>query len=243
MAGGDLRQQIGEVLGRLAGTQLDPGERRSLLTRLATLLGALGRAAGSQVALGGQLLVDLVTDVGPHLPVRDLLTLREHHGGRSGEELAEALVRHACRSTAAVGAAGGALSAVELVAPPLLLAAPVQLAAETLAVIAVELKLVAELHVTFGRAPVGSHGQVATAYLSAWTYARGIDPGAAGPGLVSMLGSAARQQLRSRVLRRLGRNLSTLMPFLAGAVAGAELNRRATAKLGAAIVKDLRRAG
>ena len=42
-----------------------------------------------------QLLVDLVTDVGPHLPVRDLLTLLEHHGGLSGEELAEALVRRA----------------------------------------------------------------------------------------------------------------------------------------------------
>jgi len=55
-----------------------------------------------------------------------------------------------------------------------------------------------------------------------------------------VLTAAGRQQLRGRVLRRLGRNVTTLTPFLAGAVAGAELNRRETAKLGAALVKDLR---
>ena len=64
-------------------------------------------------------------------------------------------MRNAARTTAAIGAAAGALSAVELAAPPTLLAAPVQVAAGTLAVVAVELKLLAELHVTYGRAPVG----------------------------------------------------------------------------------------
>jgi hypothetical protein len=56
-----------------------------------------------------------------------------------------------------------------------------------------------------------------------------------------VLGTAARQQLRMRVLRRLGRNVTTMAPFLAGAVAGAELNRRETRKLGDALCKDLRR--
>ena len=153
--------------------------------------------------------------------------------------LADALVRNAARTTAAIGAAAGALSAVELAAPPTLLAAPVQVAAGTLAVVAVELKLLAELHVTYGRAPVGSRGQVATAYLTAWVSGRGINPTGGGPGLASVLGSAARQQLRSRVVRRLGRNVTTLAPFLVGALAGAELNRRETRKLAESVLRDL----
>ena len=40
-------------------------------------------------------------------------------------------------------------------------------------------------------------------------------------------------------MRRLGRNLSTLAPFLAGALAGAELNRRETKALGEALLRDL----
>jgi hypothetical protein len=43
------------------------------------------------------------------------------------------------------------------------------------------------------------------------------------------------------VVRRLRRNLTSLAPFLAGAVAGAELNRRETRALGAALQRDLRR--
>jgi hypothetical protein len=42
------------------------------------------------------------------------------------------------------------------------------------------------------------------------------------------------------VLRRFGRNVSSLAPFLAGAVAGAELNRRETRSLGDALTRDLR---
>jgi hypothetical protein len=182
-----------------------------------------------------------VADIAPRLPVRDLLTLRQHHGGLSGDELADALVTAAARTTAAIGAAGGALASAEMAAPPALLAAPVQLAAETLAVVAVELKLVAELHVIYGRAPLGSRAQVATAYLMSWATKRGIDVSAGPPSLASVLGTAARSQLRSRVLRRLGRNVSTLAPFLAGAVAGAELNRRETRSLGEKLRADLRK--
>ncbi|MDT7537916.1 MAG: hypothetical protein QOI82_1501, partial [Actinomycetota bacterium] len=180
-------------------------------------------------------------DVAPHVPVRDLLTLRQHHGGKSGDDLAEALVSAAARTTAAIGAAGGALASAELAAPPALLAAPVQLAAETVAVVAVELKLVAELHVVYGRAPVGTRGQVATAYLMSWAGKKGIDLSAGPPKLASVLGTAARAQLRSRVLRRLGRNVTTMAPFLAGALAGAELNRRETRSLGEKLRADLRK--
>jgi hypothetical protein len=235
------RHLVGELVSRLSAEDVDRSERGRLLLRLAGLLGSGARAAGARAAVSGRWLGDAVADVAPHLPVRDLLTLREHHGGLSGDELADALVGTAARATAAIGAAGGALAAAEMAAPPTLLAAPVQLAAETLAVVAVELKLVAELHVVYGRAPVGSRAQVATAYLTSWAGKRGIDLREGTPSFSSVLGTAARQQLRIRVVRRLGRNMSTMAPFLAGAVAGAELNRRETRSLGEKLLTDLRR--
>lgn len=235
------RDELGSLVARLSDTELGRVERSRLIVRLGALLGATARAAGGRAAVTGRWLSDAVTEIAPHLPVRDLLTLRQHHGGKSGDDLAAALVTAAARTTAAIGAAGGALASAELAAPPALLAAPVQLAAETLAVVAVELKLVAELHVVFGRAPVGTASQVTTAYLMSWAAQRGIDPSAGRPSLAAVLGTAARSQLRSRVLRRLGRNVTTLAPFLAGAVAGAELNRRATLSLGDKLRSDLRR--
>ena len=58
-----------------------------------------------------------------------------------------------------------------------------------------------------------------------------------------LLGRGARQEVtrlvRRRLMRRTLRNTSSLAPFLLGAIAGAELNRRATASLGDAVVRDL----
>ena len=94
---------------------------------------------------------------------------------------------------------------------------------------AVEIKLVAELHVVHGpRSRQGTPQQVGAAYLRSWADKRGLDVRDGPPTLGAVLGTAARQQLRTRLARRLGRNVSTLMPFLAGALAGAELNRRET---------------
>jgi hypothetical protein len=240
---GDLvrRDEVRDVLARLSDAEIDRRERGRLLVQLAKLIGAGARAAGARAAVSGKWLTEAVADVAPHVPVRDLLTLRQHHGGLSGDDLAESLIASAARTTAAIGAAGGALASAELVAPPTLLAAPVQLAAETVAVVAVELKLVAELHVVYGRAPVGSRAQLATAYLMSWAGKKGIDLSAGTPSLASVLGTAARAQLRSRVLRRLGRNVTTMAPFLAGALAGAELNRRETRSLGEKLRSDLRK--
>jgi hypothetical protein len=235
------RDEVGDLVAKLSGDDLDRRERGRLLLRLGAALTSGARAAGARAALSGKWLAEAVADVAPHVPVRDLLTLRQHHGGLSGDDLAEALITTAARTTAAIGAAGGALASAELAAPPALLAAPVQLAAETIAVVAVELKLVAELHVVYGRAPLGTRAQLATAYLMSWAAKRGIDPAAGPPSLATVLGTAARSQLRSRVLRRLGRNVSTMAPFLAGAVAGAELNRRETRSLGDKLRADLRK--
>ncbi len=235
------KRDVGELLGRLTAEDLDGRERGRLLVALTRALAGVVRAAGTRAALSGRLLADLLVDeVAPRVAVRDLLTLRSHHHGLSGDDLAEALIKNASVVTAGLGGAAGALAAVEFAAPPTLLAAPVQLVAETLAIAAVEVKLVAELHIVYSRAPQGTPGQLAVSYLTSWAAKRGLDPRAGGPSLSAVLSSTARQQLRQRLVRRLGRNLSTFAPFLAGAVAGAELNRRETRSLGDALARDLR---
>jgi hypothetical protein len=156
--------RIPDVVARLTDTDVDRRERRRLMGRLTTPLARSGRAAGLSGMVTGRWLTDLVEQVSPHLPIRDLDALVEHHGGRTGEELAEALVRNAARSSAAVGAAGGALAAVEWAAPPALLSAPVQLTAETLAVVAIEVKLIAELQEVYRLPVAGSPRQRATAW-------------------------------------------------------------------------------
>jgi hypothetical protein len=45
--------------------------------------------------------------------------------------------------------------------------------------------------------------------------------------------------LQRRLLLRAMRNMSALAPLMAGAVAGAELNRRATRTLGEKVTRDL----
>jgi hypothetical protein len=234
------REEVGELVGQLSDERLGRGDRVRLLGRLSRVLAGGLRTAGARAVASGQYLADLVTTLAPQLPVRDLPALRAQYDGLSRDALADALVTDAVRATAAVGAAGGALAALETVATPSLLAAPVQLVAETVAVVAVELKLVAELHEVYGRTPPGSSSQVGAAYLQSWASKRGLDTRDGPPTLGAVLGTAARQQLRLRLVRRLGRNMTTLAPFLAGAVAGAEINRRETRSLGAALLQDLR---
>ena len=196
----------------------------------------------ARAAVSGRALSDLLAEeVAPHLPVRDLLTLRGHHHGLSGDELADALVRNASLVTAGIGATAGAVAAAERHAAPRLLAAPVQLVAETLAVVAVEVKLVAELHVVYGRAPRGTRAELTAAYLTSWAGRRAVDRSGGGSLPASVLTAATRQQLRQRVVRRFRSNLTSLAPYLVGAAVGAELNRRETRTLGQTLQRDLRR--
>src|SRR5262245_3975337 len=145
--------RLGELVARIADHDVDrAGNQKNQLVALTRgLAGAATGAAGHGLRGAGSLLADVLADAAPRLRVRDAATLRVHHRGLSDDEIAAALVRNAARTTAAFGAAVGALAAVEFAAaPPVLLAAPVQLAAETLAVAAVEVKLLAELHELLG---------------------------------------------------------------------------------------------
>jgi hypothetical protein len=134
----------------------------------------------------------------------------------------------------AVGGATGAWAAL-----PVLPAFPVEVAAETLAVVGIELKLVAELHEAYGAPATGNAAERARAYLAAWAHRRGLDtiPG----GLLLAAGSPLARQLRRRLFARVRRSTFSLAPLFTGAIAGAILNRREMRRLGRDIVADLRR--
>lgn len=225
-------------VARLTADDVVPAERRALLGRIA-------KRSGRRLVLRPRSILGWVTDslveIAPRLPIRDLEMLRRHYDGLDGDELADRLVRNASRVTAAIGAGGGGVTAVQWTAPPTLLTAPVVLAAETLGVAAVEVKLIGELHAVY-RVPLpGSGSSRAVALLQAWADRRGVNPMVSGRGVAAVLSTAARKELRDRLVRRFGRNLTTLGPLLTGAVVAAELNRRATRAIGESIRRDLSR--
>lgn len=188
---------------------------------------------GRGVSSGGKWLSGQVLAMAPRLPVRDLATLRSQYPERTPDQIAEALIEGASRASATVGVAVGAWSVL-----PFIPAAGVEIATETLSVVGIEIKLVAELHEVYGiRAPGGVIERM-TAYVGAWASRRGVAlaPG----GLVLAAGSPLARQLQRRLAARAGRSAFSLAPLLTGAVAGGLINRRETRKLGRMVRDDLR---
>jgi hypothetical protein len=232
--------ELSQTVAALTDEDADRSTRRRLLGRLVREeIRERGIRDLFKPKAAVQWVVGAVTDVAPHLPFRDLATLRAHHDGLDGDALAERLIRNAARVTVGIGAAGGGVAAVEWAVTPALLSAPVLLAAETVAVVAVEMKLIAELHEVY-RVPVPGNGtQRSVAILQSWADRRGVNPLVPGRGMAAALSTAARNELQIRLARRLGRNLTTFGPFLTGAVVAGYLNRRATLSLGEEIRRDL----
>ena len=215
--------------------------------RMASLAGALkgslsagwtrgASLVGSSTKDGALRLVDRLTEAVPRIPVRDLRTLRaQHPRARSAEDLADSISSGAVKASSSVGAGVGA--AAMLPVPPAL---PVEIAGELLAVAAIEVKMIAELYQIYGQPVSGSATERAGAYLSVWSSRRGLD--LTRPGTVVALGAGKelRQQLRKRLTRSGLRKLPSLTPMMVGAVAGAVVNRRDTAKLAQEIRRDLR---
>ncbi|WP_432843731.1 hypothetical protein [Dactylosporangium sp. CA-092794] len=240
MAGPADEAELSQAVVALTEDDVPAKDRRRLLGRLVRIeIGERGVRDLFKPRKALSWITDTVTRVAPHVPVRDLDTLRAHYPGLEGDALAERLIRNASRVTAGIGAAGGGVAAVEWVATPTLLSAPVLLAAETVAVVAVEMKLIGELHAVYGRSIPGSGTQRAIALVQAWAQRRGINPMRVGGSVAAAMGTALRKELRDRLLKRFGRNLSTMGPFLTGAAVGGFLNRRATVALGNDIRKDL----
>jgi hypothetical protein len=226
-----------ELLGRIAGDGQATGKVMGLL---AAALVSSAAKAGSGAVASGRWLADVVVDAAPRIPVRDLATLRAHHPGLEGEALAEALVKTAKLATATVGVAGGALTAVKWTVPVTLLTIPVQLAVETAAVAAIEIKLVAELHEVYGVAVGGTGTQRGAAYALSWANRRGVNP--LEPATMTVaLGVVARQRVQRRLVGRAGRGIGTLAPLMLGAAYGAVSNRKQTVALADSLRADLRR--
>lgn len=233
--------EIGATVAALTSDDLEPAGRRQLLGRLVgdVRRRGLGQLFKPKAAL--RWMADVIGDIAPHVPVRDLDTLREHFDGMDGDELADRLVRNAARATAGVGAASGGVASIEWAATPTLLSAPILLAAETVAVVGIELKLIGELHEVYRRPITGSPAQRTSALIQSWAGQRGVNPLLPGVGVATVLGTAARKELQSTLLRRFGRNLTTMGPLLTGAAVASYLNQRATKRLAEHVRKDLRK--
>ncbi len=235
-------RQAAEVAVELSEAD-KPAERKRILGKLndiasrgsAAVRRGAGRGAGTvgrSVTSGMNWLTAQVLAMGPRLRIRDQAALRAQFPGRTDEQIADLLIERAARAAAAVGGATGAWAAL-----PALPAFPAEVAAETLAVVGIEVKLVAELHEVYGMPATGTGADRARAYIGSWATRRGVYrvPG----GLLLVAGSPLARQLRRRLASRVRRSTFSLSPLFTGAVAGAVLNRREVRRLGKEIRDDL----
>jgi hypothetical protein len=227
-----LPDDVAELVGELSETTSPPRRRRAAAA-ISRLAGRSGRAGWHSMQSASRWLTSEVLAMAPRLPVRDLQTLRAQFPGLDPEELAEALILGSARAASTVGAAAG----VAMILP--LPAAPIEVAIETLALVGIEIKLVAELHEVYGMRAPGSSPERMLAYTAAWAHRRGVAIGPA--GLILVVGSPLRRRLQRRLIARAGRSAMSFGPLLSGAVAGAVLNRQETRRLGADVRGDLRR--
>ncbi len=199
----------------------------------------IGLQAGGQLAgrrlqrLAGRLTRE-VLEMAPKIPVRTIATLRAQYPGRETEELADALIAGAARASAGFGAAVGAATAL-----PFVPTVPVELGVETLALVAVELKLIAELHEVYGMPAPGNTAQRMLAYVLSWADRSGVR--VTGSGLAIAVGSPLWRKLERRLAAKASQSALSLAPLLAGAMAGALVNHRETRKLGNQVRADLRK--
>jgi hypothetical protein len=239
-----IAEQAAELATEVTEAE-QPEERRRLTAAFATAArsgarasaratGRGVRAARRRAGTGTGWFTAQVVAVAPRLRVRNGAALRAQFPGKNTEDVADALIVGASRASGAVGAAVGAWAAL-----PALPAFPVELATETLALIGIELKLIAELHEVYGTAPPGNAADRATAYIGAWAHRRGVL--AAPGGLILVAGSPLGRRLRLRLAARTGRTAFSLAPLFTGAAAGALLNSRETRRLGLDVRADLRR--
>ncbi|MGK5112636.1 MULTISPECIES: hypothetical protein [unclassified Geodermatophilus] len=257
-AGRVLADAVSGLLGGAAGTPVEDGRRPAAAT-LRDVVSAVVSAAGSRVGRGSApaagtasaaegddrspvaLLGDLLAAAAPRLPIRDAARLRVAYPGAADDEIADLLVARAGRLTAGIGAATGGISAAHWLAPPSLLALPLELAAETVLTAAVEVVLIGELHELHGRPAPGDARARAGAYLSSWSAQRAVDGAAVAPGLGALLGTAGLRTLRLRMTRRLARSIPAAAPFLVGAALGGRGNLKATESLAGRVLTDLRK--
>ena len=238
----DISVRAAEVATDVSETD-QPAERRRLVSSFtkAVVSGARATGRGTRAVQrragdGTGWLADHVVAMAPRLRVRDAAALRAQFPGKSPDEIAEALIEGAARAAAAAGGGAGLVATL-----PVLPAFPAEIVAETLLLVGIELKLVAELHEVYGSPAPGRFPERMSAYVASWAHRRGVFM--IEGGLIFAAGSPLARLLRRRLVGRVGRSAFSLGPMLTGAAAGALFNRRETRKLGREIQRDLRRRG
>jgi hypothetical protein len=240
-AGDTIAERAAELATEVTEAR-QPEERRKLTAAFAAaarsgarVTGRGARAVRRGAFAGTGWLTGQVVVMAPRVRVRNQAMLRAQFPGLSVEDTADALITGAARASAAVGGAVGAWAAL-----PVLPAFPVEIVTETLALIGIEIKLIAELHELYGMPASGNAADRATAYIGSWAHRRGVLAVAPG-GLLMVAGSPLARRLRRRLYGRVGRSAFSLGPLFTGAMAGAVLNSRETRRLGQEIRADLRR--
>jgi hypothetical protein len=228
----DLPGQFARLAGELE--EADETRRRRALAAARRRVSKSGTVTWHGARSAGHWMADQVITMAPRIAVRDAATLRRQYPGKTPEEMADILIRGASRTAAGVGAAVGAASVL-----PMMPAMPVEVATETLALVAIELKLIAELHEVYGMRAPGSTIERMSAYVGSWARRSGV-VGLAPGGIILAVGSPLRRRLQRRLLARAGRSATSLGPLLTGVAAGAWLNQHETRKLGQDIRDDLR---
>ena len=228
----DLAGEFAELARELPGA--DETRQRRALAATRRRVARTGAVTWHGARSAGHWMSEQVISMAPRVPVRDAATLRRQYPGKTPEELADIVIRGAGRTAAGIGAAVGAASVL-----PMMPAMPVEVATETLALVAIELKMIAELHEVYGLRAPGSAIERMTAYVGSWTRRSGVI-GLAPGGILLAVGSPLRRRLQRRLLGRASRSALSLGPLLTGMAAGAWLNQSETRKLGQDIRNDLR---
>jgi type III secretion system FlhB-like substrate exporter len=237
-AGTEISRQAAEVAASVSEAD-QPQERRRLISAFTGAVTSGARAAGRgtravrrRAGSGTGWLADQVVAMAPRLRIRDQAALRAQFPGQGPGEIADTLIERASRAAAAAGGAAGVAATL-----PVLPAFPAEIAAETLVLVGIEVKLVAELHEAYGSPAPGKFPERMSAYLAAWAHRRGVFM--IEGGLIFAAGSPLARLLRRRLAIRAGRSAISLGPMLTGAAAGALFNRRETRRLGRDIQRDL----
>ncbi len=236
----EISLRAAEIAADITETN-QPQERRRLVRAFNKAVSSGARAAGRgtrvvrrRAGSGSGWLLGQVVAMAPRLRVRDQTALQAQFRGMSADEIADVLIEGAAHAAAAAGAGAGLVAVL-----PVLPAFPAEVAAETLLVVGIELKLVAELHEAYGIQAPGNFAERMSAYVAAWAHRRGVFM--IEGGLILAAGSPLARLLRRRLIARAGRSAVSLGPLLTGAAVGAMFNSRETRKLGRDIRRDLRR--
>src|ERR1700722_11108609 len=212
-----------------------PQERHRLMSSFATAASSGARAAGRGTRVvrqgagtgrsavrrranaGTGYLVAQVITMAPRLRGQNQAALQAQFPGKTPAEIADARLESGARSSAAAGGAAAVASVLRV-----LPAFPAEVVAETLVVVGIEIKLVAELHEAYGTPASGKFPERMSAYVAAWAHRRGVSmiPG----GVIFAAGSPLTRLLRRRLAARARRSAFSLGPLLTGAAAGASLN-------------------